>query len=341
MKRNGSDVADRPHRFGDIRRREEELRAAELEKSRNEKFERQKAIAGWISAIAVPLVLGISGYFVTLALKGHDARAKYIEIAVSILSAAPKSSEEDKTIRRWAIDILDRHSDVPLSKEAKLVLESARQLSGTGLASEVGVTTVALDSRKGPGFPDELSFGNFVTDALRSAYSDPFGRLPPADIALLDSASFRGNRLYPAGTRLTRMDFLKELPFGNAAVLIGISGSELELALQETFGRPGVASVPQVSGAVIKYIVGPEGRKTFKIFHLDGSPIRPDKRYLVATSDFFAEGRVSRFREAPRVPHSTSGRHIYDILLLHVYEQKTIAPVLENRIRKIEQPSAD
>ena len=51
----------------------------------------------------------------------------------------------------------------------------------------------------------------------------------------------RGNRLYPAGTVLTRRDILTELPFGNTTVLVSLTGAQVRTLLESALadlGRP-------------------------------------------------------------------------------------------------------
>ena len=100
----------------------------------------------------------------------------------------------------------------------------------------VGETARPLDSRIASVRAREASFGNLVADALREAVQ--------ADIAVMNGGGVRGNRLYPAGTVLTRRDILTELPFGNTIVAVAITGAQvralLETGLRE-LGRPGRA----------------------------------------------------------------------------------------------------
>lgn len=68
---------------------------------------------------------------------------------------------------------------------------------------------------------------------------------------------------------------------------------------------------------------------------IGGQPLTPDKTYLVATTDFDAAGHVRAFKDATRVKHTSVGRHIYDIVLLHMYDERTVAPTTEGRITKV------
>ena len=80
----------------------------------------------------------------------------------------------------------------------------------------VGTTTVALDSRRSTVRTEESNMGNLIADAARETLG--------ADVAMTNGGGIRGDRTYDAGTVLTRKDILSELPFGNTAVLIELSG---------------------------------------------------------------------------------------------------------------------
>jgi hypothetical protein len=86
-------------------------------------WERGKLVANWISAIAIPLVLGIIGYAVNLTLQTRETQGKMVELAIGILTSEPKSTEENRQIRVWAIDVIQKYSGVPISEKARRGLE--------------------------------------------------------------------------------------------------------------------------------------------------------------------------------------------------------------------------
>ena len=53
--------------------------------------------------------------------KQVELNQKYIEIAVGILNSKP--TPETIPLRDWAIDIIDKYSEIKLSKEAKKLLK--------------------------------------------------------------------------------------------------------------------------------------------------------------------------------------------------------------------------
>ena len=113
-----------------------------------------------------------------------------------------------------------------------------------------------------------------------------------AEVALTNGGGIRGDRLYPAGTELTRKDILTELPFGNVAVLAEVTGADLLAALEN-----GVSQVedkagrfPQVSGMSFVFdATRPAGSRMVEA-KVGGTPLDPAGTYRLATSDYLLGG---------------------------------------------------
>jgi 5'-nucleotidase/UDP-sugar diphosphatase len=86
---------------------------------------------------------------------------------------------------------------------------------------------LARDSRTDCVRSRECAFGNFIADAVHKAAA--------AEIAIINGGGIRGNRLYAAGTKLTKRDVLDELPIGNKTVLTIVAGSAILSALENGF----------------------------------------------------------------------------------------------------------
>ena len=100
--------------------------------TQNEQLERYKAYATIFSAIAIPIVLTVAGYFIQRQLADESLKKDYVGIAVSILTASPKNQEQD--LRLWAIEVLDSNSPIPFSKKAKVGLLSSGAIAFAGPA---------------------------------------------------------------------------------------------------------------------------------------------------------------------------------------------------------------
>ena len=87
------------------------------EPTAGESLERAKAIATIFSAIAIPIVLTIAGYFIQRQLSDAGIRKDYVAIATAILKESDKTQEPE--LREWAVRVLDQNSPIPFSKRAK------------------------------------------------------------------------------------------------------------------------------------------------------------------------------------------------------------------------------
>ena len=117
----------------------------------------------------------------------------------------------------------------------------------TELSVEIGTTVKPLDSRRLVVREAEAAIGDLIADAIRDATG--------AEVGLVNGGGIRGDRLYPAGTKLTRRDALTELPFNNVTVMIELKGSDLLAALENGVSRitDRGGRFPQVSGLCFAY----------------------------------------------------------------------------------------
>ena len=148
----------------------------------------------------------------------------------------------------------------------------------------VGPTEVALDSQRSSVRSMETNMGNLIADAIREAVD--------ADVGLTNGGGIRGNKVYEPGAMLTRKDVLTELPFGNVAVLVEISGADLRAALENGVSQveDGAGRFPQVSGLRFSFDPAkPAGGRVGDV-SVGGQPLDPAKRYKVATNDYMLGG---------------------------------------------------
>ncbi len=130
----------------------------------------------------------------------------------------------------------------------------------------------------------ESNFGNLVADAMRAAVG--------AEIGLMNGGGIRGDRVYLAGSTLTRKDILTELPFGNRTVLLALSGADLLAALEHGLsGLEGKAGrFLQVAGLRLTYDAArPAGQRVVEVT-VAGQPLDLGRRYRVATNDYLYRG---------------------------------------------------
>ncbi len=100
-----------------------------------------------IAVIAIPFVIAIVGNSYNASIKDSENRVRYVELAISMLSASPTT--ETAALRGWAVELLDKHAPIGLSDEAKELLRTKRlpiELSATakGFASASGTATLSV-----------------------------------------------------------------------------------------------------------------------------------------------------------------------------------------------------
>jgi len=82
------------------------------------------------------VVLGGVGLFVSSAIQSRDANAKLVETAVGVLRAKP--DESNKGLRVWAMAVVNKYSQVPLSLQAQEELRTNALPAGNYLTDEFG-----------------------------------------------------------------------------------------------------------------------------------------------------------------------------------------------------------
>lgn len=87
-------------------------------------WEKLKVLSLVFSSLAVPIVLAVLGNSWSGAQKQNEIGVRYVELAAGILRAPP--STETRSLRLWAISVIDHYSQVPLPMSAKQELEQQR-----------------------------------------------------------------------------------------------------------------------------------------------------------------------------------------------------------------------
>jgi 5'-nucleotidase / UDP-sugar diphosphatase len=141
-----------------------------------------------------------------------------------------------------------------------------------GLAKRFGVeiATLAapLDSRTGAVRSGESAIGN-LADALRKAAT--------AEVAIINGGAIRGDKFYPAGTKLSKRAILDELPFGNKTMLTIVPGKAILAAPENGFSQVERLSgrFPQVAGQSIVADPGAAPGARVKTVSVNGEALHP------------------------------------------------------------------
>jgi 2',3'-cyclic-nucleotide 2'-phosphodiesterase (5'-nucleotidase family) len=194
---------------------------------------------------------------------------------------------------------------------------------------DVDIATLAapLDSRTGVIRTQETAIGNLIADAIRSATG--------AQLAITNAGGIRANKQYAAGQKLTRRDVLSELPFGNATVMVEITGKDVKDAIENGLrdAPQGAGRFPVVSGLTFEAdLKQPQGSRVGAVT-VDGKPIDPAGKYTVASNNFMLEGgdgytALSRGRTLIGL---TDGKLMANEVMVYVRKLGTVDAKVEGR----------
>jgi len=76
-----------------------------------------------LSMVAIPIILGVSGFYIQQEIEQQKIQQEYIKIALSVIN------DEDKVqpdILDWAVDVLVKHSDPPLPEKVAQQLKDGK-----------------------------------------------------------------------------------------------------------------------------------------------------------------------------------------------------------------------
>jgi 5'-nucleotidase / UDP-sugar diphosphatase len=241
----------------------------------------------------------MNSHAVDLVLSGHnhdlhidfDGRTALLEseqdanyVTVADVDVTPNRGEPDRSLSWWpnfrVVDTAKVVSDPAVLAKVQMYAAGLNRLFDV----EIATLIAGLDSRTEVLRTGECAIGNLVADAIRNAAA--------ADIAILNGGSIRGNRVYQAGTRLTKRDIIDELPFGSKTMVTNVPGKAIRDALENGFSQIGHPSgrFPQVSGLVIVADpAAPLGARV-KTVTVNGYALDLGRDYRVATNDFMASG---------------------------------------------------
>lgn len=189
-------------------------------------------------------------------------------------------------------------------------------------------TVTRLDSRNAMVRGGEAAIGNLFADALREKTE--------ADVAILNGGGFRGNRVYEAGTELSRRDVLRELPFGNKAFVLQVSGQQLYAVLEQAFAKAEnlTGAFPQVSGLTVRVdVTRPRGQRVVSV-RIGNKPLDVSSNFTLATNDFLARGGdgYKTLQTVKRVVGDTDAKLLADVIMTYLDEKPDVAPRTEQRV---------
>ena len=218
---------------------------------------------------------------------------------------------------------------VPADAELAPKIAAYNKQLDDALNVPVGPTDVALDSQRAAVRGQETNMGNLIADAMRAFVG--------ADVGFTQGGGIRGDKVYPAGTVLTRKDVLTELPFGNVVVVTEVLGAELKAAVENGVSQVAdrAGRFPQISGMTFVYDPAkPVGARVLEI-KVGGVPLDPAKLYKVATNDFMLEGGdgYAALGKGKVLVNKSAGTLMATVVMNYIAAQGKITSKVEGRIK--------
>ncbi|SFS13965.1 5'-nucleotidase C-terminal domain-containing protein [Yoonia litorea] len=179
--------------------------------------------------------------------------------------------------------IVDTADIAPLPEAAEIVARLDEVLSG-----ELNAVLVTLPegfaTTKALVRTEETAMGNLIADATRVATG--------FDVALVNSGSIRGDKVYAAGHELTARDVLTELPFGNTTYVIEVSGQTLRDALENSVSQleDKAGRFLQVSGVGFEYDPSAAAGTRVIAATVGDAPLDDASTYSIAINNYLYGG---------------------------------------------------
>jgi len=80
-------------------------------------LEKLSKLSAILAAVVIPIVIAVVGQEFSQSLKTREIQGRFVELAIEILKQEPTPQTE--SLRKWAVDVIDRYSGVPIQKAAK------------------------------------------------------------------------------------------------------------------------------------------------------------------------------------------------------------------------------
>ena len=203
-----------------------------------------------------------------------------------------------------------------------------KQLDDT-LNVQIGTAETTMDSRRNIVRGEESTMGNLIADAMRA--------MTGADIAIMNGGGIRADRIYDAGSKLTRRDILTELPFGNITQMTELPGAQVLAALENGVSQveKGSGRFPQVSGITFVYDPTAEAGKRVSDVLVAGAPLKAAKLYKVAVNDYILGGGdgYAALGGGRLINDTGAGALVANDVMAYVEQQGTIKLTVEGRIK--------
>ena len=273
---------------------------------------------------------------IDLVIGGHE---HYLITVAERRSFISKSGSDAKFVARIDVsrrptgtverfyELLPITSALPDDAKTAAAIASYESRLSTALDNVAGTTLAPLDADSMHLRASETNLGNLVADAIRADAH--------ADIAITNSGSIRGNRLFPAGP-LTRRTLVEIQPFDNVICVLALPGRVVLDALNYGVSSLPAANgrFPQVSGLTMTVDQSAPPGNRVRDVKVNGQPLDLNGTYTVAIPDFLLKqgDGYTMFVGQPVRVGPEAGSLISNALEQYVVAKHEIAPTVEGRI---------
>ncbi|CAN7715969.1 bifunctional metallophosphatase/5'-nucleotidase [Bosea sp. LjRoot237] len=248
---------------------------------------------------------------------------------VTAIDIAAKATGEGANRRvEWTptFRVNDSRAATPDPEVAAIVKGYESELSKE-LDVEIATLGSPLDSRTAMIRTQETAIGNLIADAIRAATG--------AQLAITNAGGIRANKQYAPGHKLTRRDVLSEMPFGNATVMVEITGKDVKDAIENGLrdAPQGAGRFPVVSGLTFEAdLKQPQGSRVTSV-KVDGKEIEPAGKYTVASNNFMLSGGdgYTALGRGKTLIGLTDGKLMANEVMVYVRRLGTVEAKVEGR----------
>jgi hypothetical protein len=114
--------------------------------SKKDAWEVLESISRIIAALGIPVVLGVGGWIIQGTVSQQTVSKDYVLLATDILKTK-REAGEDGDLRKWAVDLLNRTSPVPLDEATAQQLIKGTITIPSSILRQIGSTPIlAIDS---------------------------------------------------------------------------------------------------------------------------------------------------------------------------------------------------
>ena len=196
-----------------------------------------------------------------------------------------------------------------------------------GLEKQMSQTVITTDNKLVSKYNDISKIGALTTDAMSNVAS--------ADIAFQNPGGLRID--IPAG-KVTVGHLYELLPFGNSIVKAEMTGKQIVKIIEQSLTLN--KGMLQHTGLKIKYDMNKEKyNRVVEVTLPDGTPLKMDKKYTVATNNFLAEGGDG-FKTFTEVNFTDTNVLVRDSLLNYLRSLDSIDVDADSRAVEVDDSAA-